>query len=492
VTLNKLTLSPFMQFGFFQGGTIDISAQYTQGEVHELVYVIICSLTDLDNLLSEHNTIMSVCPSESSAATGVDFNAACQWAGELNSTVTSLSYDAPAAESDYYEFLYLNCNEAAATALDITYNLVNPGGENLSSGEIPFKSMSFVFMCMWAGVGALWLLNWLCQLRRSKPLHRMMGLAPVMQAAANGFLMTYWREMSATGVESLGLYLGTLLVTGCATATLLSLLVLVSKGYNITRPTLLRVEWRAVLVMASVFIIAYFTWQLMDGSFFFLFLLILVYILVLRFLFASIAANLRLLQFQIRFVHNARPAEPVSRSLPMRQFMAIRRFRAALAMFLGLYIMLHVWSMMALERSPWVEYLMVQGCTWMFVSYMLAAFRLQERSVYFTPEDSSYAPLLGDEPASDDVEAGAAPGPQAVIIMNPDTMETSGKVVRSVAVGVPTYATQATVVAVPGASPSASLSSSSTNGNGHHNGGGGGGDDAGRAARSRVDSLDDL
>lgn len=402
-------------------------------------------------LLSEQATILTVCPPDKSPRTDTDFNSLCQWSAQLNSSHTSLSFSAKAPTEDYYEMLYLNCNRDFMTEIDITYNLVNPNGENLSSGDIPFKELSTVFVGIWSGVAALWLLNWLCQLRRSTPLHRFLGLVPCMQVASNALLMTYWKEMSKTGVESLGLYLGTLLVTGTATAVLLSLLVMVSKGYNVTRPSLLRVEWRAITVMSSVFIVAYATWQLMNGSFFFLFLLILVYVMVLRFLFASIAANLRLLQFQIRFVHQSRPTDRLSDSLPLRQFVAIRRWRAGLAMFLGLYIMLHVWSMMALQRSPWVEYIMVEGCTVLFVVYTLVVFRLSSRSVYFTPNDSSAAPLLGEDGRGDaDLEEGVPQAPQVVIIQNPDSTSESGKVVRSVAVGTPMYATQPTVVAVPG------------------------------------------
>lgn len=433
---DRLTLAPFEQFGFDEGGSISLSVSYTTGyDQRPPVYFIACSLTSLDDLLTTHNTIEALCPN-ASPTTGVDFNATCEWAGYLTPSASRIHFDGEAKHTDFYEFVYLNCDENDAAVVDITFDFVNPGGENLSTGDVPFKVLCVVYLGIWSGVVVLWGLNWVCQRRRSVPLYLILGVTPVLHCLTSGVLVVYWRSLSATGEASVGLYLLELVVSGCSTAALLSTLVLVAKGYNITRPTLVSQEWRSVWVMAIVFVVCYFTWQLLTG-FFFLFLLILVYVLVLRFLFASVAANVSLIEFQLRFLHGSRPEQLSSSSLPARQIAVVKRFRSALALYLGVDIMLHVWSTMALQRSPWAEFMLVESCTLLLVLYMLVDFRLRQASPYYTSGSSE--PLLPGSVGVGALAPESVPTPQAIIIQNPDTTDPSGKMVRSVAVGVPTY-----------------------------------------------------
>lgn len=79
-----------------------------------------------------------------------------------------------------------------------------------------------------------------------------------------------------------------------AATALLAVMVVIAKGWHITRRRLLEGEWRNVAVMAAVFMISFTTYEIFSG-FFFLFLLILVYVLVLRFLFSVRGVALRVL-----------------------------------------------------------------------------------------------------------------------------------------------------------------------------------------------------
>ena len=53
------------------------------------------------------------------------------------------AYSADVPSDDFYWFMLLNCADAGAS-VDASLQLLNPGGENLSAGEIPYKAATAV------------------------------------------------------------------------------------------------------------------------------------------------------------------------------------------------------------------------------------------------------------------------------------------------------------------------------------------------------------
>ena len=116
----------------------------------------------------------------------------------------------------------------------------------------------------------------------------------------------YWTKLSATGNADILMLLLVILLSGLCHTLLMSVLVVVSKGWHITRLRLPPDDWKLVgsklyratlvasllcltpwlppAVLAMIFMISLVTLEIFSG-FFFLFLIIVVYVIVLRFLF---------------------------------------------------------------------------------------------------------------------------------------------------------------------------------------------------------------
>jgi magnesium-transporting ATPase (P-type) len=64
-------------------------------------------------------------------------------------------------DNDYYFFLVATCNISSSdtVTMQINYHTYNPGGEELSSGQINLKVLTTVFTSVWAGLASLILLN---------------------------------------------------------------------------------------------------------------------------------------------------------------------------------------------------------------------------------------------------------------------------------------------------------------------------------------------
>lgn len=405
-------------FGYYAGGTIHVSAAYPASTSSFVpIQLLFCSFADRDVLLNAHDTISGLC--------AANLTNVCEWGATLDSGHQVVEFSGVAKTTDLYEYLVLNCQQTTVE-IEVAYKYVNPDGEHLSTTMIPFKTLSLVFSVAWGVVFAGWFFNYVKNRRISNPLFRCIGYIPFLTATQNVIALVYWRGLSRTGNQNVFLLLMMLALSGICTSFLLAILVLIAKGWHITRPRLLDSEWRNVAVMAIVFMVAYITWSVFEG-FFFLFLLILVYVLVLRYLFASVSTNMRIILFQLRVMRQANPGAQENSLLPARQLRAIRVFRSALPVYIILDIMLHVWSMMALQRSPWAESMLLSGCTLVVVMFLCIVFRLQRYSVYY--QDALFQPLMA---------ATAIEPRDVVVICNPDSVDDSGNLIPNVAVGYPT------------------------------------------------------
>ena len=317
---------------------------------------------------------------------------------------------------DTQTYVIVPCAESVHMRLQ--YHFVNPGGEELSTGQIPLKRLSVVFTCVWAAVWGLWAVNFVAVHQRSPVLHRAVGLVPLVHVCKSLAVMAFWRDFSHTGEVSESLYILDLMSEAAASAVLISVAILVAQGWWITRLTLRPAEWKTNVCLTLLYLLSIVSWQYVGG-FFFLFCLVMLWITVLRALFVALTVNMRVLALRLHLAAAGPAAGSAAEAAPQSalQFVVLRRFRSCLVLFMTMNILFSVWSVMSatLQRDPYVSYIMQEGCRVVFVAYLVAEFRLGTL-VWWSPRTDA---LLSHSGAH---ASNASAEPEAVMLVrNPDT-----------------------------------------------------------------------
>jgi hypothetical protein len=127
-------------------------------------------------------------------------------------------------------------------------------------------------------------------------LHWVLLMLPVAFILSAIVARSYWLDASATGSFSKSLAGAAAGVGAVAASALVAIILIVAKGWKITRVSLERPEVSHVVVLTALYLLAWVCWQVLGGGFLFLFGLVLTYCLVLRFVFVAVEVRLQLLQ----------------------------------------------------------------------------------------------------------------------------------------------------------------------------------------------------
>jgi hypothetical protein len=276
----------------------------------------------------------------------------CVWQGQLGleyGLSTSFSYNA--TTESWYRLLQLNC-PAGEYSGKLTYVAQNPGGEYLSLSEVPFKTLYVVTAAMWSALAMIWVWNWFRYRWFNIHLQRLITIVPVSKALISLSFLFYWREGSITGqfpsnwawsnyifaVLDLGAFFGSLLV--------------IAKGWMITRGRFTKFEIRRVTAMIFLLMLskAIYTW--FNG--FVLFFLVIMYVLMLRYIFASIVDNTTVLSNQIGVLRSIPTLNVTNTPVWLKQQM-YKRFQVAMVVFISVDVIFHLWATIFLSSTPWVE-----------------------------------------------------------------------------------------------------------------------------------------
>lgn len=335
----ELEITPYVfgrwqQFGYYAGGaltmmqTVDNAAQLSN---ETRVWSLVCTSDQFDSLLNQDE--IALCRQHVNM-TNWCFAAALLGAGSFDSTYnettyTSWSVSTIVPSDSFYQFLILSCEGGTPMQLDVTYHFVNPGGEELSSGAIPLKPITRSFSWIWGVMGACMLLNmgYVKLFSRQSPDARNVGaleaslgsalepavLSPIrtlhfallgvvcLKTLSAVLANTLWQDVSRNGVVDSGMLWGNVAAADISSGCLIAVVMLLSRGWQVTRLSVERYELRHVIAMTTLYIFSWLCWQLLQ-QFFWLFLLVLCYVLLLRYLFASVSWRLRVLQGFRQFV----------------------------------------------------------------------------------------------------------------------------------------------------------------------------------------------
>jgi hypothetical protein len=158
-------------------------------------------------------------------------------------------------ESNWYRILQLNCHaDAYQSKLDI--RAVNPGGEHLSVSELPYKTLYLATSIMWGIFALVWTGNWFLYRKFNIKLQRLVTGVPLVHCFVALFQLMEWTTKSRTGVESPELKWAAFFLVCVAKGVFFGALLVIGKGWGITRGSLSAFDMRRIFVMTVMLIVA--------------------------------------------------------------------------------------------------------------------------------------------------------------------------------------------------------------------------------------------
>ena len=284
------TVAEFYSFSFVDAnpslsppaGSFALTLSLT-GANDTLLQGLLCTDSELDNNVLSYPDAGSLC----SAAAAGQLATACTGSALLrNSGDAAWQFSHPVSSASTLHFVFAACaTTSASMGVAGTWDCVNPGGENLPAGEIPLKALTRGFGIAWAVLTGLYLLNltWVratvvakpegellaledAQLASPiRPLHFALLLPPALFCAEGFVGAAYWRSLSAAGVGDLPLALGDAGAWDAASVALLTVVVALSRGWQVTRLHLSGGEWQSTGVLLFAYLGAWMWWSFVPS-----------------------------------------------------------------------------------------------------------------------------------------------------------------------------------------------------------------------------------
>jgi uncharacterized membrane protein YgcG len=278
-----------------------------------------------------------------------EFNCESQFAlGKANGTMRQLDYTD--LHRSWYHLLQLNCDKVS-WQLTLDYVAVNPGGEYLSLSQVPYKTLFVVTMGIWAALALIWVYNWWRYRFFNIKIQVILTFVPITRFVISCISRFYWVQASRTGRWPTNLAWAQWSVGVFYTAVFFGCMLLISKGWMITRGPFTKTEKQRVFGLLLLLILSDIFFGIFGG--FFLFFLVIMYVIILRLVFSSIVEVTQALTTQLHLVRQIeRETEHTPVFVKLRMF---KRFQVAIVVYMSVDLIFHLWAAIFLASTPWVE-----------------------------------------------------------------------------------------------------------------------------------------
>lgn len=269
---------------------------------------------------------------------------------KLNREKRSFSTDTHIASRDSYRLVFFACGTNVNFKVKADWTNVNPGGEYLSLTLVPFKSMELVLVIIWVVMFLAWFYNWVRYRAFNVKLQRFLSLVPAMEAMSSLVYLQYWRQASSTGHYDSTLW-GLWLAVSCLSSGLFFLcLALVGMGWSITRAQLDRADVVRACWMCALLMAAEALYRAVNALF--LFGVVIVYVVLLRFIFSVINDQHHALVTQLQLIR--RLGVDATTTPVWTKHLMLKRFQGLLVCFAAVSVIFRFWSMIFLAGDPWI------------------------------------------------------------------------------------------------------------------------------------------
>jgi len=363
-------------FGFLKEGTFNF--QISLEPESSTLWFLTCNSEEFDDHFKRNSEIPCSEVDEQFCEVAVTFTGA-----------NPLNYSNWVTGSGVYYFILANCNGSSlgdSYNANVHYTLLNPGGEQLSSDEIPFPSLYIVLIVVWVLLTGMWSLNWIINRTQRIKLHRVISFFPFAKFAYCGAAVFYWKTLSISGVQtvtSLAVY-GALYIL--FELSFYSILLVISSGWGITRDDLKQDKW---IMLVVIFILAVcLSLSFAFGRYAYITLLVM-YVVILAMIFRY--ANRNILGLRDRdSLDSTEPGVP-HRSTSAEKLKMYSYFKLIMFGYLFLNILITLVDMVFLQYYKWIYNMLLELLQVTMFICIGWTFRLRSVNLYYR--------LDGEEPA---------------------------------------------------------------------------------------------
>lgn len=356
-------ITAIARFGFEHGGTVSMSSNVEEDD-HNLTVHGCTSSQWTSYLRNENNKHWNyVC--------GSKYKSGCEIDGLVFKRGDMLR-DYEVQRADEYHFILVNCGTVGDVRLE--YELLNPGGEQLSVGHQPLPHFYLAALALWVILFVCRAVD--CGLALAESPERMRAIAS-LQVALLGVVVLkggvallgrlFWRSLQQSGYVNVWLELAGDFVYAASEAALLTVLTMVAIGWKITMPHMPSSEFRSVMVALALLLSTLLFFSLYNDGYYFLALMIL-YFFMLPKVFSTASRTGNILHTQAlllsRAVERNEPDSAGMRSAIetlMVTLKAVRGLRAFAALYCVVVVGRGVAHMFLPYYLDYVNYMLNEG-----------------------------------------------------------------------------------------------------------------------------------
>eukprot|EP00277_Geminigera_cryophila_P000640 CAMPEP_0179422508 /NCGR_PEP_ID=MMETSP0799-20121207/10469_1 /TAXON_ID=46947 /ORGANISM="Geminigera cryophila, Strain CCMP2564" /LENGTH=467 /DNA_ID=CAMNT_0021196651 /DNA_START=194 /DNA_END=1594 /DNA_ORIENTATION=- len=243
-------------------------------------------------------------------------------------------------------FIFRNCLQQSAVnrvpvnldvyEVRVEYSFINKGGKHLSCEHTRFPQMYLVFTGIWIATSGVWIMSWVIAGERSVRLHKLLSVVPLLQVLRLGVNNMLWEDRQRRGKENSFVLVVEYLISAFYLSVLFCVFLSLAKGWLVMHWNVPRVEKRTLVICMCWIIVTSLAFDFMGG--FFVFMLVLVIVIILRLIFSAIGMNQQLL-----FNRASIPELPEEERLVTMELMHMyRRFRSTISFFVFASLMLEL------------------------------------------------------------------------------------------------------------------------------------------------------
>jgi len=363
-------------FGFFQGGTLQVSIQKEANNGAEQ-WFLLCTPTEITNLFNFN-----------ADACNVLNNSTCTLSIPFHTNITITDFIIP--EYGVYYLELFNCDKFQFKA-KAHIILLNPDEDHLSFAYIPLPSLFIILLFIWTFVTFVWCFNWIKFRIHMCKLNLLMTIYPVVKLLYSGMATFYWETYSVDGDVSNSLDYFFIFFIILEEAVLYVVLLLTACGWGLNKEKLEADKYLIMGVLCALAItriLGYLVHQL------FFLLSFLTYIIIVVTIFRFVNTNLRDLHIELR--DNPRPIDPTARNPTIEQEKMLKSFKIIMLSYIALVMMNALFQLLFLRDYQWVTDMMKELLELLVFISVIWTFRLRSLNVYYALEDEEESAFYRD------------------------------------------------------------------------------------------------
>eukprot|EP01100_Stratorugosa_tubuloviscum_P006776 TRINITY_DN2880_c0_g1_i1.p1 TRINITY_DN2880_c0_g1~~TRINITY_DN2880_c0_g1_i1.p1 ORF type:complete len:461 (-),score=108.97 TRINITY_DN2880_c0_g1_i1:60-1442(-) len=353
----------FQKFGFQAGGTTSITLKTSK---EKLVNFFICIESDALQFYRQYN-------SDCSYILNPVVN--CTYTSAVKAKYFELK-NYPIKKAGMYHFLISNCETESSLNVNTSYTLLNLNGENLSTSYIYLPQAYLTLFGVWSLLLLFWLINWIFNCQIHIRLHKLLGLFLVCKLGWITYCTYFWNYISVNGI--IGEWSKPILYSILVIPQLLffAILLLVSKGWCITRTYLSSSEKKAIFFTVIILVASQIFYRVLGG--FYLFALFVMYLIAYKMAFSGFTHNISVLNHQIALLIHHLPNFVGSETPLNSKLNVFRRVRYALIFLIFIDVILLLFLVFLLSNEGRIEILTQEGAQLIVSFTILWSLRLKQ------------------------------------------------------------------------------------------------------------------